>query len=118
VVDDSITTRIMEKSILEASGYNVELAVSGEEAEEKIAKKDYRLVVTDIEMPGMDGFELTRRMRALEKTKDTPIIIVTSLASDEDKRRGIEVGAQAYIIKGTFDQTVLLNTVRSLVGET
>lgn len=117
VVDDSITTRIMEKSILEASGYSVELAVSGEEAEEKIAKGKYNLIVTDIEMPGMDGFELTRRIRLSDRAKEIPVVIVTSLSSDADKRKGIEVGAQAYIIKGTFDQTVLLNTVKSLVGE-
>jgi len=116
VVDDSITTRIMEKSILEASGYSVDLAVCAEEAEEKLAKGNYNLVVTDVEMPGKSGFDLTHIIRSTEKTKDTPVIIVTGLASDADKRRGIEVGAQAYIVKGTFDQTVLLNTVKSLVG--
>lgn len=116
VVDDSITTRIMEKSILEAHGYQVDLAVSGEEAEDKLSKETYDLIVTDVEMPGINGFELTRRIRSSEKTAETPVIIVTSLASDEDKRKGIEVGAQAYIVKGSFDQTVLLNTVKSLVG--
>lgn len=116
VVDDSITTRIMEKSILEAHGYQVDLAVSGEEAEEKLAKETYDLIVTDVEMPGINGFELTQRIRNSDKTAEIPVIIVTSLASDEDKRKGIEVGAQAYIVKGSFDQTVLLNTVKSLVG--
>jgi len=116
VVDDSITTRMMEKSILEAAGYNVDLAVSGEEAEEKLRQNDYNLVVTDVEMPGIDGFELTRRIREWEKTREMPVVVVTSLASDEDKRKGVEVGAQAYIVKGTFDQTTLLDTVKSLIS--
>jgi len=116
VVDDSITTRMMEKSILEAAGYNVDIAVSGEEAENLLDQNTYNLIVTDVQMPGIDGFELTRRIRADESTKETPVVVVTSLASDEDKRMGIEVGAQAYIVKGTFDQTTLLDTVRSLIG--
>ena len=116
VVDDSITTRMMEKSILEAAGYNVDLAVSGEEARELLAKNEYNLVVTDVEMPGINGFELTELIKTNESTKDMPVVVVTSLASDEDKRRGIEVGAQAYIVKGTFDQTTLLDTIRSLIN--
>ncbi len=116
VVDDSITTRMMEKSILEAAGYTVDLAVSGEEAEEKLRDNDYNLIVTDVQMPGIDGFELTRRIREKEETREMPVVVVTSLASDEDKRKGVEVGAQAYIVKGTFDQTTLLDTVKSLIS--
>jgi len=117
VVDDSITTREMEKSILEAYGYTVNLAGDGMEALEKVKELEYDLIVTDIEMPRMDGFSLTRELRKDDDYKDTPIIIVTSREKEEDKRRGIEVGADAYIIKGTFDQSNLLNTVQNLVGQ-
>ncbi len=117
VVDDSITTRTIEKNILERSGYKIDLAVNGEEALKKAAQKDYDLFVVDVEMPGITGFELTEKLRQDERTQDTPVIICTSLSSDEHKRRGIEVGAQAYIVKGAFDQNVLIQTVRSLIGE-
>jgi two-component system chemotaxis sensor kinase CheA len=117
VVDDSITSRIVEKNILERAGYEVDAAVDGKEALEMIKHKDYQLFVVDIEMPGIDGFELTRRFRQIEATQETPVVIVTSRSSDQDKRRGIEVGAQAYIVKGTFNQTILLDTVKRLIGE-
>ncbi len=116
VVDDSITTRAMEKNILEAQGYRVAVAISGEEALRIVAENDFDLVVTDIEMPGMSGFDLTRRLRELDRFREVPVVIVTSRSSDEDKRRGIEVGAQAYIVKGSFDQGSLLQTVAALIG--
>jgi two-component system chemotaxis sensor kinase CheA len=117
VVDDSITSRIVEKNILERAGYVVDVAVDGQEAIDMIRDKDYHLFVIDIEMPKIDGFELTRRIREMEKTQEVPAVIVTSRASDQDKRRGIEVGAQAYIVKGSFDQTVLIDTVKRLIGD-
>jgi len=118
VVDDSITTRTMEKNILETHGYEVTIAISGPDALGKIAatEHDFDLVVSDVEMPGMTGFELTKKLREMERTKETPVIIVTSLASDADKRKGIEAGAQAYIVKGSFDQGTLLRTVETLIG--
>lgn len=116
VVDDSITTRAMEKNILEGCGYQVSVAMSGEEAMNILAEKRFDLIVTDIEMPGMDGFELTRRLRADQIHAEVPVIIVTSRANDEDKRRGIEVGAQAYIVKGSFDQGKLVEAVETLIG--
>jgi two-component system chemotaxis sensor kinase CheA len=116
VVDDSITTRTMEKNILETQGYEVTVAISGEAALAVVAERDFDLVVSDVEMPGISGFELTRRLRAMERFTEVPVIIVTSLASDEDKRKGIEVGAQAYIVKGSFDQGTLLKTVETLIG--
>lgn len=116
VVDDSITTRTMEKNILETHGYRVTVAVSGPDALERLAADSFDLVVSDVEMPGMTGFELTARIRQTEGLEDMPVIIVTSLASDADRRKGIEVGAQAYIVKGTFDQSALLDTVESLIG--
>ncbi len=119
VVDDSITTRTIEKNILEREGYEVVTVVNGEEALIEVERSDpmFDVFVVDVDMPGIDGFDLTERLRAGTKTKATPVIIVTSRASDEDKRRGIAVGAQAYIVKGSFDQNVLLDTVKSLIGE-
>ncbi len=116
VVDDSITTRTMEKNILETHQYEVEVAISGTDALAKAALSDFDLVVTDIEMPGMDGFELTRELRKQQRTAQVPVVIVSSRASDEDRRRGIEVGAQAYIVKSSFDQGKLLDTVDALIG--
>ncbi|BCR06963.1 hybrid sensor histidine kinase/response regulator [Desulfuromonas versatilis] len=116
VVDDSITTRTMEKNILESHRYQVEVAINGQEALGKTAERDFDLVVTDIEMPGMDGFELTRALRSQPRTAEIPVVIVTSRASDEDRRRGIEVGAQAYIVKSRFEEGKLLDAVEALIG--
>jgi two-component system chemotaxis sensor kinase CheA len=116
VVDDSITTRTMEKNILEAHGYQVTIAVSGFDALDKLDKESFDLMVSDVEMPGMTGFELTSKVREREETKTLPVIICTSLATDEHKRLGMEVGAQAYIVKGNFDQGTLLDTVASLIA--
>ena len=116
VVDDSINTREIEKSILEAYGYKVDLAGDGMEGLEKAKAFKYDLVITDVEMPRMDGFSLTERLRNDEAYKDTPIVIVTSREKEEDKRRGIMVGADAYIVKGSFDQSSLLEIVQNLVG--
>ena len=116
VVDDSITTRTMEQSILVSQGYHVVTAVSGEDALEKSAEEGFDLVISDVEMPGINGFELTRMLRASEQYRDTPIIIVSSLSRDEDKRQALQAGAQAYIVKGAFDQGLLLETVQMLIG--
>jgi CheY-like chemotaxis protein len=116
VVDDSLNTREIEKEILQAYGYNVTLAVDGVDGLEKAREFRYDVVILDIEMPRMDGFSLTEKLRAEEAYKDTPIIIVTSREKEEDRRRGIEVGADAYIFKGSFDQSNLLEVVRSLAG--
>ena len=116
VVDDSITTRTMERSILTANGYQVEIAISGEDALEKVAGAKFDLVISDVLMPGITGFELTKRLRALDAYRDVPVIIVSSLASDADKRKAMEAGAQAYIVKGAFDQGNLLETVETFIG--
>lgn len=116
VVDDSITTRTMEKSILTAHGYDVVIAISAEDALEKVANSSFDLVISDVEMPGLNGFELTARLRAMDEYRDVPIIIVSSLSKDEHKRKAIEAGAQAYIVKGAFEQGTLLDTVDSLIG--
>jgi two-component system chemotaxis sensor kinase CheA len=116
VVDDSITTRTMERSILVTHGYQVKTAVSGEDALEKVATDNFDLVISDIQMPGINGFELTRRLRSMEEYREVPVIIISSLSRDEDKRHAIEAGAQAYIVKGSFEQGTLLDTVETLIG--
>ncbi|HBA86738.1 MAG TPA: hybrid sensor histidine kinase/response regulator [Geobacter sp.] len=116
VVDDSITTRTMEQSILVTHGFAVVTAVSGEDALEKSEAGSFDLIISDVEMPGMNGFELTRALRAAERYRETPIIIVSSLSRDEDKRQALQAGAQAYIVKGAFDQGMLLETVETLLG--
>lgn len=116
VVDDSINTREIEKSILEAYGYAVVTAEDGEDAFGKTRKTLFDLVITDVEMPRLDGFSLTERLRADERYRAVPIVIVTSREKEEDKKRGILVGANAYIVKGAFDQSNLIDTVRSLIG--
>jgi two-component system chemotaxis sensor kinase CheA len=116
VVDDSLNTREIEKGILESYGYRVSVAQDGLDAVGKASEFKYDLIITDIEMPRLDGFSLTERLRKNADYKNTPIIIMTSREKEEDKRRGIKAGADAYIIKGSFDQTNLLETVRNLVG--
>lgn len=116
VVDDSITTRTMEKNILETNDYEVVIAVSGFDALDKLDNGSFDLMVSDVEMPGMTGFELTKKVRQREDTRDLPVIIVTSLASDDHRRQGMEAGAQAYIVKGSFKQGVLLDTVETLIS--
>ncbi len=116
VVDDSITTRTMEQSILLTHGYSVVTAVSGEDALDRCADDTFDLVISDVEMPGMNGFELTRMLRESQTHREVPIIIVSSLSRDEDKRQALKAGAQAYIVKGAFDQGTLLETVQMLLG--
>jgi chemotaxis protein histidine kinase CheA len=115
VVDDSVNTREIEKSILEAYGYQVTLAGDGVEALEKARKSKYDIVITDVEMPRMDGFTLTESLRAEAEYRDTPIMLLTSRDKEEDKRRGIQVGANAYILKGDFEQSNLIATIENLL---
>jgi two-component system chemotaxis sensor kinase CheA len=116
IVDDSITTRTLEKNILEAAGYTVQLATDGQEALGTIAVSGVPdLIVSDVVMPRLDGFGLTKRIREDPHTASVPVILVTSLDSAEDKARGIEVGADAYITKSSFDQNNLLETIEQLI---
>jgi two-component system chemotaxis sensor kinase CheA len=116
VVDDSVTTRILERNILRAAGYNVIVAVNGLDALTKLSSEKFDLVVTDVEMPEINGFELTERIRKDGENKELPVILVTSLVSEIDRRRGLSLGANAYITKGNFDQDELLVTIRKLLG--
>jgi len=116
VVDDSITTRTLEKNILEAAGYEVQLANDGLEAINLVLNNDLpNLIISDIAMPRLDGFGLTQRLKNEARVNHVPIILVTSLDSPEDKARGIEVGADAYIVKSSFDQNTLLETIEQLI---
>lgn len=115
VVEDSITARTLLKNILEAAGYAVRTAVDGVDACSLLQTRDFDAVVSDIQMPRMDGFELTARIRAGKRTAELPVVLVTALASREDRERGAEAGANAYIVKSSFDQGNLLETVRRLL---
>ena len=115
LVEDSALVRAMEKRILEDAGYEVVVAADGVDALNALGRRSFTAVVSDINMPNMDGLTLTARIRQEPRCKDLPVILVTSLASDDDKRRGLEVGANAYIPKPSFDQRVLLETLRRLI---
>jgi two-component system chemotaxis sensor kinase CheA len=115
IVDDSLTTRMLEQSILESAGYDVSVASSGEEGLEKARHGRFGLVLVDVEMPGMDGFTFIEQVRADPALRTTPCILVTSRASAEDRQRGREVGAQGYVVKGDFDQSALLEQIGTLV---
>lgn len=115
VVDDSITTRTLEKNILQAAGYLVETATDGVKALDKLSNHEIDLVVADVEMPNMDGFALTQHLRDSDEYKNLPIILVTSLESDEDRERGMTAGADAYIVKRGFKQAELLSTIRQFL---
>ncbi len=116
VVDDSLTTRMLEQSILESAGYAVEVAVSAEEGLAKARRKRYGLFLVDVEMPGMNGFELLETLRGDAALRDIPALLVTSRASSEDRQRGAAAGARDYIVKGEFDQARLLGRIRELLG--
>lgn len=115
LVEDSALVRAMEKRILEDAGYEVVAAEDGLEALNALGRRSFAAVVSDINMPNMDGLMLTARIRKEPRYNDLPVILVTSLSSDEDKRRGLEVGANAYIPKHSFDQRVLLETLKRLI---
>lgn len=116
VIDDSLTTRMLEQSILESAGYPVETAVSGEEGLLKARQKRYGLILVDVEMPGMNGFQFLEKIREEEVLRDVPSILVSSRSSPEDKKRGEAAGARDYIVKGEFDQVRLLARIRELAG--
>ena len=118
VVEDSFMVRELQRSILEAAGYRVLTAKHGREALQQLAAhKEIELVVTDVDMPEMDGLALTEAIRASSDWATLPVIVVSSRHSDEDRRRGVEAGADAYMVKDSFDQNALLEAVARMVGE-
>jgi two-component system chemotaxis sensor kinase CheA len=114
VAEDSITSRTLLKNILEASGYRVTTAIDGSDALSRLKTEDFDIVVSDVEMPRMDGFELTAAIRRDTRLSGLPVILVTGLESREDKEHGIDVGANAYIVKSSFDQSRLIEVIRKL----
>jgi two-component system chemotaxis sensor kinase CheA len=115
VVDDSLTVRMLEKSILEAEGYEVVVAANGEEAWQLLLAGGADLVVSDVEMPGMDGITLTESIRASNRHRALPVILVTGRESDADRARGMAVGANAYLLKSAFDQKELLAAIAQIL---
>lgn len=115
VAEDSITARTLLKNILEFAGYRVKTAVDGAEALSVLGGESFDLVVSDVEMPRMTGFDLTARIRSDERLSHLPVVLVTALNSQADRERGVDVGASAYIVKSSFDQGNLLEAVRRLI---
>jgi len=115
VADDSITSRTLIKNILETAGYQVSTAIDGTDAFTRARSNEFDLIVSDVDMPRMNGFEFIAKIRHDKKLSEVPVVLLTSLGSQEDRERGIEVGADAYIIKSSFDQTNLLEIIRKLI---
>ena len=115
VVDDSLTVRTQQKALLEMAGYEVMIAVDGAEGWELLQEKGADLVVSDVEMPRMDGFRLTEMIRGSERFAKLPVILVTALETAQGKARGLEVGANAYLLKSGFDQKNLLETIAQML---
>jgi len=115
VVEDSITSRMLLKNILETSGYKVKTAVDGIDAISQLKTEKFDAVVSDVDMPRMNGFNLTEKIRGDKKLAELPVVLVTALGSREDRERGIDVGANAYIVKSSFDQSNLLETLRRFI---
>ncbi|MDD5307814.1 MAG: response regulator [Deltaproteobacteria bacterium] len=115
IAEDSITARTLVKSILESAGYGVAVAVDGMDALTRLKTEPFDLLVSDVDMPRMNGFELTAEVRADKKLGELPVVLVTALGSQKDREYGIEVGANAYIVKSDFDQGNLLEIIRRLL---
>ncbi|MFH1081487.1 MAG: response regulator [Pseudomonadota bacterium] len=115
VVEDSITSRMLLKNIFETAGYLVSTAVDGVDAMTMLKTEKFDIVVSDVDMPRMNGFNLTEKIRGDKKLSELPVVLVTALESREDKERGIDVGANAYIVKSSFDQSNLLEVIRRFI---
>lgn len=116
VVEDSVGVRELERSILESAGYEVVTAVDGSEGAKHLEGEPFDLVVSDVEMPGLDGFALTRAIRSTRGWENVPVVIMTSRGEDHARQAGLEAGCSAYLLKSEFDQDDLVATARRLVG--
>ena len=116
VVDDSPLTRELRSSLLEAVGYEVASAADGQEAFERLGKEAVDLVITDLEMPRMDGLELTRCLKSHGTLRNLPVVIVTTRGAEADRRRGMEAGADGYVAKGDLVRQDLVDVVARLLG--
>jgi len=115
VVDDTLTSRMLVKNIMEAAGYEVKTAADGLEAFSALKSEPFDLVLADVEMPRMNGLELTKKVRETNKIADLPVVLLTSLATREHREKGVQAGASAYFTKGSFDQTSLLDVIKRLI---
>jgi chemotaxis protein histidine kinase CheA len=116
VVEDSVGVRELERVILEGAGYQVETAVDGLDGASRLREEPADLVLSDVEMPGMDGFALTRTIRRTKGWENVPVIIMTSRGEENARQAGLDAGCSAYLLKNEFDQEQLVSTVRRLVG--
>jgi two-component system sensor histidine kinase and response regulator WspE len=117
VVDDSLTVRELERKLLGAGGYDVEVAVDGMDGWNALRTGHFNLVITDIDMPRMDGIELVTLINKDPNLKSVPVMIVSYKDRDEDRQRGLEAGAAYYLTKGSFHDETLLQAVVDLIGE-
>ncbi|HEY5093743.1 MAG TPA: response regulator [Candidatus Eremiobacteraceae bacterium] len=116
IADDSLTTRTLLRNIMISAGYEVETAIDGVDAWNKASTMKFDCIMSDIEMPNMNGWEFCERVKRDARLADTPIVLVTSLSREDERRRGLELGADAYVVKGLFNETQLLETVERLVA--
>ncbi|HEY9051983.1 MAG TPA: hybrid sensor histidine kinase/response regulator, partial [Gammaproteobacteria bacterium] len=117
VVDDSLTVREVEKKLIESRGYLVDVAVDGVDAWNTVRGGHYDLVVTDVDMPRMNGIELVSLIKADAALRSTPVMMVSYKDRPEDKQKGLEAGADYYLTKGSFHDETLIDAVRDLIGE-
>lgn len=117
VAEDSITSRSLMKSILESAGFQVVTAVDGMDAWQTLQQSDFAALISDIEMPRLDGFSLTQKIRSDSRLANLPVVLVTALQSPEDRLRGLQAGANAYILKSSFDQDNLLSVLQRLLAQ-
>jgi two-component system chemotaxis sensor kinase CheA len=116
VVDDALTVRELQRSILLRAGFDVSVAADGMEALSRLAGGGIDLVLTDVEMPRMDGFALTRSIRSDPALANLPVLIITTLDSERHRQEGFEAGADGYIVKASFDETALIEAVERVLG--
>jgi two-component system chemotaxis sensor kinase CheA len=115
IAEDSITIRSMLRNIVENAGYEVITAVDGRDAYNKVKSEQFDVVVSDIEMPNMNGFELTRNIKENPATEEIPVILVTALESQSDMKKGMDAGADAYIVKSSFEKSNLVETIKRFI---
>jgi len=115
VVDDSVTTRMLNQKLLGDCGYQVSVANSGTQALELLLGHHFDLVLSDVDMPQMDGYELTRRIKADPRLSTTPVILLTAMDTEDDKTKGLDAGADAYLLKREMTQMALQETIAQLI---
>jgi len=117
VVDDSLTVRELERQMLEGRGYKVDIAVDGLDGWNAVRAGRYDLVISDVDMPRMDGIQLVQSIKSDARLKAVPVVIVSYKDRPEDRMRGLDAGADAYLTKSSFHDQTLLETVADLIGE-